>query len=125
LAVSQFVKLLATNVGLYRDEVICASIGGYLHDLGKVGILDSILLGKGCLADKEFEIVKTHPLIETRLVAEHPIRPIFDKHVRHHHEPVDGTGSQETGKYSLGFVDQFNAKDGHQRPSFEWNLFFA
>jgi len=103
--VSQFAKLLATNVGLYRDEVIRASIGGYLHDLGKVGILDSILFGKGRLADKELEIVKTYPLIEALLVAEHPIRPIFDKHVRHHHKRVDGTGFQETGKYSLGLSE--------------------
>ena len=90
--VSQYAKLLATKVGVSKDEAIRASIGGYLHDIGKVGISDSILLKKGPLSPEEFEIVKTHPLIGSRLICEHPLGKLFDEHVLYHHERVDGQG---------------------------------
>lgn len=89
---SQFAKLLATKIGLSKGEVVRASIGGYLHDLGKVGIPDSILRKKGHLTSKEFEIVKTHPLIGARLICEHPLGQLFEEHVLYHHERVDGKG---------------------------------
>ena len=90
--VSQYAKLLATKVGLSKDEAIRASIGGYLHDIGKVGIPDSILLKKGHLTPEEFGTVKTHPLIGSRLIREHPLGQLFDEHVLYHHEQMDGKG---------------------------------
>ncbi|GAB4426739.1 MAG: hypothetical protein Kow002_15930 [Anaerolineales bacterium] len=90
--VSQFAKLLATKVGLSKDQTLRTSIGGYLHDIGKVGIPDSILCKKGKLTEDEFEIIKTHPLIGARLICEHPLGTLFEEHVLYHHERVDGKG---------------------------------
>ncbi len=65
--VSQFAKLLSIKAGLAEAEAIQISLGGYLHDLGKVGIPDSILKKPGQLTEEEFEIIKTHPLIGGRM----------------------------------------------------------
>lgn len=90
--VSQYAKLLGTKAGLLKNDIILASIGGCLHDLGKVGIPDAILRKKGSLTQEEFDIIKTHPLIGARLIREHPLGPLFEEHVLHHHERLDGTG---------------------------------
>ena len=67
-------------------------MGGYLHDIGKVGIPDRILLKDGQLTADEYELMKGHTLIGDHLCAElrllKRIRPI----VRHHHEHLDGSG---------------------------------
>ena len=63
-----------------------------LHDIGKIGIVDSILLNPGHLAEQEMEIMKRHPSIGENIVA--PLKTF--KHlmdpVRHHHERLDGSG---------------------------------
>jgi len=66
--------------------------GGYLHDIGKVGIPDAVLLKRGKLAPEEWEIMKNHVLIGEQICQ--PLRtmrgviPI----IRHHHERWDGSG---------------------------------
>jgi putative two-component system response regulator len=66
--------------------------GGYLHDIGKVGIPDSILLKQGKLTDAEWQIMRQHVLIGEQICK--PLRtmkgvlPI----IRHHHERWDGSG---------------------------------
>ncbi len=66
--------------------------GGYLHDLGKVGIPDEILLKTGRLSEMEYRQIQQHPIIGDRLCGEmrslRQVRPI----VRHHHERLDGSG---------------------------------
>jgi putative two-component system response regulator len=76
-----------------RDEELAALFrGGYLHDIGKVGIADDILLKPGHLSDSEYRQIKEHPVIGDRLCGElrslRQVRPI----VRHHHERLDGSG---------------------------------
>jgi HD-GYP domain-containing protein (c-di-GMP phosphodiesterase class II) len=59
--VSQFSKLLAQQAGLsYRDVALC-EIGGFLHDLGKVGVPDAILNKPDRLTDAEIAVIRTHP----------------------------------------------------------------
>ena len=90
--VSQFAKLLASKFGLSNDEAIQLSIGGYLHDLGKIGIPDSILRKTDKLTDLEFATIKTHPLIGADLLSEHPLANFVLDVVLHHHERLDGRG---------------------------------
>lgn len=73
-----------------------------LHDIGKVGIPDAILLKAGKLSDEEFEIIKQHPQIgaETlrRVRAEYPKNSFIDMGIdltQSHHEKWDGTGYPE------------------------------
>lgn len=93
--VSQIAKLLALKHGLDKDEAVHVSIGGYLHDLGKVGIPDTILRKKDKLDEAEFETIKTHPSIGQRLVSEHPLGALVLDMILHHHERLDGKGYPE------------------------------
>ena len=90
--VSQLAKLLALRHGLSHDEAVHVSICGYLHDLGKIGISDSILLKPGRLDELQFDTIKTHPLIGANLLNEHPLGELVLDVVFHHHERLDGKG---------------------------------
>lgn len=67
-------------------------IGGFLHDLGKVGVPDAILNKPDRLTDTEFAIIKTHPSVGARLLASHPLAGLAMEAVVGHHERPDGKG---------------------------------
>lgn len=90
--VSQFSKLLAQQAGLSRRDVALCEIGGFLHDLGKVGVPDAILNKPDRLTDTEFAIIKTHPSVGARLLASHPLAGLAMEAVVGHHERPDGKG---------------------------------
>ncbi len=90
--VSQFSKLLAQQAGLSRRDVALCEIGGFLHDLGKVGVPDAILNKPDRLTDAEFAIIKTHPSVGGRLLANHPLADLAFEAVVGHHERPDGKG---------------------------------
>jgi putative two-component system response regulator len=87
-----YAATLGTHLGLTSDEVGALRRGGYLHDIGKVAIPDSVLQKAGPLTADEFEIVKRHTTIGDRLCGNlrllRMVRPI----VRCHHERADGSG---------------------------------
>ena len=87
-----YAATLGMHLGLSVDEVGALRRGGYLHDIGKVAIPDSLLQKAGPLTADEFEIVKRHTTIGDRLCGNlrllRMVRPI----VRCHHERVDGSG---------------------------------
>lgn len=97
--VSQFAKVLAVKAGLTEVEAIQIGLGGYLHDLGKIGIPDTILLKPGKLTEQEFDTIKTHPLIGERLINEHPLSGLVRIPIVQHHERLDGEG------YPYGLAD--------------------
>jgi putative two-component system response regulator len=74
------------------EDLVTLERGGYFHDIGKIGIPDSVLLKRGKLTKAERQIMTQHPVIGERLCGDlrvlHSVRPI----VRHHHERLDGTG---------------------------------
>lgn len=90
--VSRLAKLLAEAAQLRREDVARIAIGGFLHDLGKVGIPDAILGKKEKLTDAEYDIIKTHPEIGQRLLSEHPFSDLAMDAVLLHHETPDGRG---------------------------------
>jgi putative two-component system response regulator len=79
-------------LNLSRYQIRDLMWGGYLHDIGKVGIPDAVLLKKGKLTPEDWEIMRQHVLIGERICQ--PLRsmrgviPI----IRHHHERWDGSG---------------------------------
>lgn len=90
--VSQFSKLLADAAGLPAQEASRIAIGGFLHDLGKIGIPDAILGKKEKLTDSEYEVIKSHPEIGLRMLAGHPLASLARDAVLLHHETPDGRG---------------------------------
>ena len=83
---------LGRSLGLSPDDLNALHRGGYLHDVGKVGIPDAVLLKPGKLTAEEFDLMKKHPDIGDTLCAPlqslRRVRPI----IRSHHERLDGSG---------------------------------
>lgn len=90
--VSRLSKLLAEAAGLSAEMVSRIAIGGFLHDLGKIGIPDAILGKKDRLTDTEYEVIKTHPEVGYRMLADHPLSELAAEAVLLHHETPDGRG---------------------------------
>lgn len=90
--VSQFSMLLAKRIGLDREAVARIGLGGFLHDLGKIGIPDAILNKPDRLTEEEYAVIKTHPRIGAALLGPHPLRPVIESAIFLHHETPDGRG---------------------------------
>lgn len=90
--VSQYSMILSRDAGLDDAEVARITLGGFLHDLGKVGVADAILNKPDKLSDEEYEVIKTHPEVGERLLAGHPLAPLARDAVLYHHERPDGAG---------------------------------
>ena len=87
-----YAAAFGTHLALPAEDIAALHRGGYLHDVGKVGVPDAILMKPGRLTPEEFEIMKRHTVIGDALCGDlrllHPVRPI----ARHHHERCDGSG---------------------------------
>ena len=83
---------IAEQLGLSPKEIENIRYAGLLHDVGKIGISDSIIRKPGRLTDEEYGIIKTHPAIGARILR--PVEFLADKipGVLHHHEYYDGRG---------------------------------
>lgn len=90
--VSQFSKLLAQQAGLSRRDIALCEVGGFLHDLGKVGVPDAILNKPDRLTDGEYDVIKTHPAVGGKLLSNHPLANLAYEAVVGHHERPDGKG---------------------------------
>lgn len=90
--VSQYSRLLAEQHGLPDTDVARIALGGFLHDLGKVGVPDAILNKPDRLTDDEYAVIKTHPEVGSRLLSEHPLAGLARAAVLSHHETPDGKG---------------------------------
>jgi HD-GYP domain-containing protein (c-di-GMP phosphodiesterase class II) len=78
------------NLGDRHAELI--RVAGLLHDLGLIGIPDSILNKPGPLGEDEWEVMRRHPDIGADLIRWHPALAELTLIVRHHHERWDGSG---------------------------------
>lgn len=90
--VTYYAVALADAMGLPKKEISSIVAGAFLHDIGKIGIADQILLKPGKLTPDEFEIMKTHVLLGVEIVADNPWLEGAGLTIRHHHERFDGTG---------------------------------
>ncbi|OGU01139.1 MAG: hypothetical protein A2W29_05685 [Gemmatimonadetes bacterium RBG_16_66_8] len=90
--VAALAATIATHLGLGDDEVDQIRLGGRLHDLGKIGIRESVLGKQGPLTPEEFEHVKEHVTIGSQILRPMVhLGPVVD-YVRGHHEHFDGSG---------------------------------
>lgn len=90
--VTQYSIAVAEELSLSKKEVENVRIAGLLHDVGKIGIKDSIIRKPGRLTDEEYAIIKGHPSIGAKILR--PVGFLADKvpGVLHHHEYYDGRG---------------------------------
>ena len=83
---------LGTELGLTGEQVQHLQIGGYLHDIGKIGIRDAILLKPSDLTPEERAAVEEHPRIGTEILAAIDLPAEVMAVVGQHHEKMDGSG---------------------------------
>ncbi len=90
--VTELAVALAQALGLRNEALEAVRQGAILHDIGKMGIPDAILLKPGPLTDAELEIVKTHPSLAAELLHQIPYLNLALDIPRYHHERWDGSG---------------------------------
>lgn len=83
---------LAGALQLSMEQRRAVRLGSILHDVGKIGISDSILLKAGPLTDEEWTIMRSHPEIGERMLQGIDFLAPALPTIRHHHERWDGTG---------------------------------
>ncbi|MBP2675579.1 MAG: response regulator receiver modulated metal dependent phosphohydrolase, partial [Deltaproteobacteria bacterium] len=113
---------VAEAMGLASEEIDTLRFGGYLHDIGKIGVRDTVLLKPGGLSEGEIQEIRLHSVIGDEIVK--PIR-FFDKErkvIRHHHERYDGQGYPDGARRDeiptiariLAVADTYDAMTSHR-----------
>ena len=90
--VSEYSVLIGQEMGLDENTLHTLKIGGLFHDIGKIGIPDSILLKESKLDDEEYSQIKNHPAIGVHMLGDAAIFKDIIPMVKHHHERFDGRG---------------------------------
>ena len=90
--VSEYSVLIGEYLNLTEEDIKTLRIGGLFHDIGKIGIPDSILLKETKLDDDEYSQIKNHPSIGAHILCNAEIFQEIIPIVKHHHEKYDGTG---------------------------------
>jgi putative two-component system response regulator len=92
--VGQMSALLAKQLGMADAQVSLVRRAAPLHDVGKIGVPDKILLKLGTLTEEEFAIVKTHTVIGARILSggKFPLLRLAEEIAFSHHERWDGSG---------------------------------
>ena len=90
--VSEYAYMLAKSIGLDLQEIEWIRLAASMHDIGKIGIPESVLCKPGKLTKEEFDIMKKHPVIGAKILK--PIKPLekVSNLVLYHHEYWDGSG---------------------------------
>lgn len=96
--VSAISVLIGKKVGLSEDDLKILQIGGLFHDIGKIGVPDTILRKEGKLTDEEFSEIKKHPSIGANILSTSTIFKDILPIVKYHHEKYDGSGYPENLK---------------------------
>ena len=91
-AVATLVSEMASHINLQSEEIESLTIAGRLHDLGKIGVPDRILLKPGRLTTEEFALIRQHPVMGATILGAIPSLKKEISAIRHHHERFDGTG---------------------------------
>ncbi|MBE7703357.1 MAG: diguanylate cyclase [Cyanobacteria bacterium SIG28] len=95
-SVSKFSEALARAINLPEKEVQRITLGALLHDVGKIGIPETVLKKEGPLSDEEWTIMKQHPIIGAEKVLQpNPNLRDLIPIIKYHHERIDGKGYPE------------------------------
>ena len=90
--VSEYSVLIGKKLGLNEEDIRRLRIGGLFHDIGKIGVPDSILQKNGKLSDDEYSEIKNHPTIGVHILSSASMFQDILPIVKHHHERYDGRG---------------------------------
>jgi putative nucleotidyltransferase with HDIG domain len=90
--VARYAHMIAEEMGCSDEELDVINFAGSLHDIGKIGIRDDILLKPGRLTDEEYEKIKEHPVIGADIISKLGLWDREMEIIRHHHERFDGKG---------------------------------
>lgn len=90
--VSELSVLIGKKVNLLDNDLKLLQIGGLFHDIGKIGVPDSILLKESKLTDAEYSEIKNHPSIGAHILSTATLFKNIIPIVKHHHERYDGYG---------------------------------
>ena len=93
--VTQYAKELATELGWPPEKLREVEMAGLLHDIGKIGVSDSVLLKPAPLSTGEFEVMKAHTSIGAEIVSHLSFLSFCMPYVRYHQEKFDGSGYPE------------------------------
>jgi len=92
LRVAFFSLLLGRELGLTEEEIYDLEMAALTHDIGKIGVPDSVLLKPSRLTEEEFNLMKSHPEKSAEILNKFPHFEKIAKDVMHHHERFDGRG---------------------------------
>jgi putative nucleotidyltransferase with HDIG domain len=84
--------LTAQTMGLQISDIESLRFAAYLHDIGKIGVKDSVLLKSSHLDPAEYELIKQHPVIGETIIQAMDLSDQERAIIRHHHERWDGRG---------------------------------
>lgn len=90
--VGEYALAIAHEINLDEETIEVIKQGAVLHDVGKIGIPESILNKPGKLTDEEFAIMKTHPAVSAQIVKPLGVSVHIMNAIKHHHERLDGRG---------------------------------
>ena len=90
--VAQYSVLIGKHLGLPDEDLRTLEIGGLFHDIGKIGVPDTILRKESKLTDDEYSEIKNHPSIGVHILSSATIFQNIIPIVKHHHERYDGKG---------------------------------
>jgi putative nucleotidyltransferase with HDIG domain len=113
---------LARDLGLAEEEVKAVRLAALLHDVGKIGIPDSILLKPGPLTEAEWQVMRAHPAIGETILASAGNMGAVIPLVGSHHERWDGSGYPRglageqipLGARIIAVVDAYSAMTDHR-----------
>jgi response regulator RpfG family c-di-GMP phosphodiesterase len=83
---------LASCFGIGKEVQDSLSFAAHLHDIGKIGIRDNVLMKPVKLTTSEFDMIKLHPVIGEEIISHLDVEPIIKSCIRNHHERWDGKG---------------------------------
>ena len=118
--VAFYARRIASALGLKKDFIDKVYTAGLLHDIGKIGVPDSVLMKPSKLSEIEYSMIKYHPVLSYEIVRQ--LKSLSDlksiaKMVRHHHEKCNGKGYPDglpcekiiKGAKILSIADVFDA----------------
>lgn len=92
IRVSKYAEIIATTVGMTKSQIKYLRIAGLVHDIGFCAINDHILDKEAYLTKDEYEHIKLHPIIGTKILDSYGFPVDIIKAVMQHHESYNGTG---------------------------------
>ena len=96
--VAEYAVKIAEAAGKSEKECEEIYFAGLLHDVGKIGIANSIINKKGKLTEEEYAVIKTHPVIGKQILSGISQSPYLSIGAHYHHERYDGRGYPEGRK---------------------------